>query len=77
MKDLEARKEASKFVTWADGGEDRPVVAFIRPNGAFGGSSTPERYKSDDRIKKGYRYKITTNGKYTRWKYGLINTNEL
>ena len=77
MKDLKSRKEAARFVTWADGGENVPVVAFIRADGSFGGCSTTERYKSDERLKKGYSYKITTNGKYTRWKYGIIKTNEL
>ena len=77
MKDLQQRKEAARFVTWADGGENVPVVAFIKPDGSFGGCSTIKRYKSDNRLKKGYSYKITTTGKYTRWKYSLINTNEL
>ena len=77
MKSLEQRKEAARFVTWADGGEDIELVAFIRPDGSFGGCSSIERYKQDERLKRGYTHKITTNGKYTRWKYGVIKTNEL
>ena len=76
MKDLKARQEAARFVTWADGGENEPTVAFIRPDGSFGGCSMIDRYKQDDRYGK-YKHKITTIGKYTKWKYGLINTNEL
>lgn len=69
MPTFENLEQMAAFVAECDGGHNKSVQAFIKEDGSFGGQSPWPGQKGI--------IKQTTMIKYTRWKYGLIESNEL
>ena len=73
LKDLE---ETASLVAILDGGHNKETVAFVKKDGSFGGCCSVDGLTRDKRYSV-LSHKITTLIKYTRWKYGLIESNDL